>query len=38
MTAKAVTAMFDGLLYQALVSPQPPSRTDIHPILRLLLH
>jgi TetR/AcrR family transcriptional regulator, regulator of biofilm formation and stress response len=37
ITAKALTAMFDGLLYQALVSPGPPRRGDIEPVLRRLL-
>ncbi|GAB3444389.1 TetR/AcrR family transcriptional regulator [Actinophytocola sediminis] len=36
-TARALTAMFDGLLYQALVSPGKPRRTDIEPVLRRLL-
>lgn len=36
-TAKALTAMFDGLLYQALVSPLPPARDDIESIPRRLL-
>nr|WP_042179998.1 TetR family transcriptional regulator [Kibdelosporangium sp. MJ126-NF4]CEL14149.1 Transcriptional regulator, TetR family [Kibdelosporangium sp. MJ126-NF4]CTQ88516.1 Transcriptional regulator, TetR family [Kibdelosporangium sp. MJ126-NF4] len=37
VTASAVTAMFNGLLYQALVSPLPPARADVEPVLRRLL-
>ncbi len=36
-TARALTAMFDGLLYQALVSPRKPRRADFEPVLRRLL-
>lgn len=36
-TARALTAMFDGLLYQALVSPKKPRRADFAPVLRRLL-
>jgi DNA-binding transcriptional regulator YbjK len=36
-TALALTAMFDGLLYQALVSPRKPRRADFEPVLRRLL-
>ncbi|MGM1062270.1 TetR/AcrR family transcriptional regulator [Saccharothrix sp. Mg75] len=36
-TARALTALFDGLLHQALVSPARPTRTDFEPALRLLL-
>ncbi|MFI9011549.1 TetR/AcrR family transcriptional regulator [Actinosynnema sp. NPDC053489] len=36
-TARALTALFDGLLYQALVSPVRPTRADFEPALRLLL-
>ncbi|QFZ21088.1 TetR/AcrR family transcriptional regulator [Saccharothrix syringae] len=36
-TARALTALFDGLLYQALVSPTRPTRADFEPALRLLL-
>lgn len=35
--ARALTALFDGLLYQALVSPTRPTRADFEPALRLLL-
>ncbi|HEY0450321.1 TetR/AcrR family transcriptional regulator [Actinophytocola sp.] len=37
ITAKALTALFDGLLYQALVSPRKPRRADVEPVLRRLL-
>jgi DNA-binding transcriptional regulator YbjK len=36
-TARALTVMFDGLLYQALVSPKAPRRAHFEPILRHLL-
>jgi DNA-binding transcriptional regulator YbjK len=36
-TARALTALFDGLLYQALVSPRKPRRADVEPVLRRLL-
>jgi DNA-binding transcriptional regulator YbjK len=36
-TARALTAMFDGLLYQALVSPRKPRRADFELVLRRLL-
>lgn len=37
ITARALTAIFDGLLYQALVSPRKPRRADFEPVLRRLL-
>jgi DNA-binding transcriptional regulator YbjK len=37
VTANALTALFDGLLYQALVSPRKPRRTDVQPLLQRLL-
>lgn len=36
-TARALTVMFDGLLYQALVSPRALDRADFEGPLRLLL-
>jgi DNA-binding transcriptional regulator YbjK len=36
-TAQALTALFDGLLYQALVSPRKPRRADFESVLRRLL-
>jgi len=36
-TAKALTSLFDGLLYQVLVSPRPPRRADLEPVIRRLL-
>ncbi|MET0134299.1 MAG: hypothetical protein ABW215_11975, partial [Kibdelosporangium sp.] len=37
VTARALTVMFDGLLYQALVSPETPRRAHFEPVLRRLL-
>ncbi|QUQ63941.1 TetR/AcrR family transcriptional regulator [Kutzneria sp. CA-103260] len=37
VTARALTALFDGLLYQALVSPRTPRRAELEPVLRRLL-
>ncbi len=36
-TARALTAMFNGLLYQALVSPGKPKHADLERVLRRLL-
>ncbi|MGZ3146498.1 TetR/AcrR family transcriptional regulator [Lentzea chajnantorensis] len=36
-TARALTAMFTGLLYQALVSPGTPKPADLEEVLRRLL-
>lgn len=36
-TARALTAMFNGLLHQALVSPTKPNHADLEQVLRRLL-
>ncbi|MFD4668538.1 TetR/AcrR family transcriptional regulator [Lentzea sp. NPDC058450] len=37
VTARALTAMFNGLLYQALVTPGGPERAGVEQVLRRLL-